>query len=210
MVNDATVNRQVLLLALPEYIVTALHDRGVSESKIAEAADFCMDIMYRDDRDKIRTDHSLILEPLHTLFKQLSKQDLKDIEYVNEELQEVFGLTDNALYACRNNGDNKGVEDIISVLSEPKSDLARIVMSNLYSNVYIPWRFVRGSSSVIIVLEKGFFNYKVESIPQFDVYFLNILTSYMFNSFGFDRTIRQEFFKVFNKRVHNLVTTRKL
>ena len=150
MVNDVLVNKKVMILALPEYVVTALNDRGVSEIKIAEAADFCMDIFYRKERTDCydSCDGGVLTKPLDDLFSTLSKQDQGDISFVNNIMRDEFGLISNVIYSPVSYRNTQSNTDVISVLSDPKSDIARIVMSNLYRNVYVHWRFIRGSSSV--------------------------------------------------------------
>ena len=197
------------IIAIPEYILKALNERGIHDSKLSESLDMDAVLYKREERLHYVEDgiYNRINHHLLKTIECLSQQDKLDIKLVNDVLYKEFNLpTDIYSDDIKIEENINALQDIFDILSDSNCNISRIVMSNIYNNVSIPWRFIKGESSVIIVLEKGFFNYKVESIPEFDVYFLSILSSYMFSLFSFERTIKQKYFKVFNSRVHKLVS----
>lgn len=189
MVKTPDINN-IEILCLPDYIVNTLHSRNINVGKIINTLDIY-------SNTKLSTDN------FFNVFKdKLSKQDMEDALCVNQLMKQDFDIDvkmldypDLGVYA-------KTINAIIAINKSDEVNLNEIIMRSVKaSDINVPFYFRSGNFSILVVLEKGFFNYKTNNVIGFDFYFLDILICYMLKMFGGNTTYKHPLFSAFNKKV---------
>lgn len=189
MITTPDINN-IEILCLPDYLVNTLHSRNMNVGNIVGTLDkYAITNMSTDNFFNIYKD-------------KLSKQDMEDALCINQLMKQDFGIETKVLDYPDLAVYSKTINDIIAINKDDKVNLNEIIMrSNKASNTDVPFYFRSGNFSILVVLEKGFFNYKTNNVVGFDFYFLNILFCYMLKMFGSKRTYQHPLFSSFNKKV---------
>lgn len=186
--------KKLSILVLPDYILSTLASRGVDNNDLIKVLDVIAESNLESNTN---------VETITSFLKsKLSKQDFDDLIAVAKLFHQDFNINTELSNYSTTTDINKIIGDIIAINKDDTIDLNKfIVRSDKTADTIVPFSIKGGSSSIIIVLEKGFFNYKVNNVQGFNFYFLDVLICYMLKMFGAKLTYQHHIFNSFNKRV---------